>query len=39
MTHNKCLNFRKEIYIKPINKDITPTTIFDMDVNTNSILI
>lgn len=39
MTHDKCLSFRKEIYMKPINKDITPTTVFDMNVNSNSILM
>lgn len=28
MTQDKCLNFRNGIYMKPINKDITPTAVF-----------
>lgn len=39
MSHYKCLSFSKEIYMKLIDKDITPRAVFDADVNSNFILM
>lgn len=39
MSHYKCSSFTNEICMKLRNKDITPGVVFDVDMNSNSMLM